>query len=117
VKLVRETAHYTPEMVESVFRQNHLNAAIVEIIVFAFFILMGLFKDYSLFKIPAGASVILIFSMFIMLSSAFRFWLKAWSTSVLISIHPNYQFHFAIWCLLFRQQSIWNGIQQRASDI
>lgn len=84
VKLVRETAHYTPEMVESVFRQNHLNAAIVEIIVFAFFILMGLFKDYALFKIPAGASVILIFSMFIMLSSAFRFWLKAWSTSVLI---------------------------------
>ena len=84
VKLVRETGHYTAEMVESVFRQNHLNAAIVEIIVFAFFILMGLFKDYSLFKIPAGASVILIFSMFIMLSSAFRFWLKAWSTSVLI---------------------------------
>ncbi len=84
VKLVRETGHYTPDMVESVFRQNHLNAAIVEIIVFAFFILMGLFKDYSLFKIPAGASVILIFSMFIMLSSAFRFWLKAWSTSVLI---------------------------------
>ena len=84
VKLVRETGHYTTEMVESVFRQNHLNAAIVEIIVFAFFILMGLFKDYSFFKIPAGASVILIFSMFIMLSSAFRFWLKAWSTSVLI---------------------------------
>ncbi|MBK9412986.1 MAG: patatin-like phospholipase family protein [Bacteroidetes bacterium] len=84
VKLVRETGHYSAEMVESVFRQNHLNAAIVEIIVFAFFILMGLFKDYSLFKIPAGASVILIFSMFIMLSSAFRFWLKAWSTSVLI---------------------------------
>ena len=84
VKLVRETGHYTTEMIESVFRQNHLNAAIVEIIVFALFILMGLFKDYSWFKIPAGASVLLIFSMFIMLSSAFRFWLKAWSTSVLI---------------------------------
>ncbi|MBL0103835.1 MAG: patatin-like phospholipase family protein [Bacteroidetes bacterium] len=84
VKLVRSTAHYTKDMVESVFRQNHLNAAIIEIIVFGMFILMGLFKDYSLFKIPAGASVILIFSMFIMLSSAFRFWLKAWSTSALI---------------------------------
>lgn len=84
VKLVRRTSHYTKEMVESVFRQNHLNAAIIEIIVFGLFILMGLFKDYSLFKIPAGASVILIFSMFIMLSSAFRFWLKSWSTSVLI---------------------------------
>lgn len=86
VKLVRNTAHYTRDMVESVFRQNHLNAAIIEIIVFGLFILLGLFKDYSFFKIPAGASVILIFSLFIMLSSAFRFWLKAWSTSVLILI-------------------------------
>lgn len=45
---------------------------------------MGLFKDYSFFQIPAGASVLLIFSMFIMLSSAFRFWLKAWAGSVFI---------------------------------
>ncbi|HRH66901.1 MAG TPA: patatin-like phospholipase family protein [Bacteroidia bacterium] len=84
VKLVRRTGHYTREMVESVFRQNHLNAAIVEIIVFGLFIIMGLFKDYSFFQIPAGASVLLIFSMFIMLSSAFRFWLKAWAGSVFI---------------------------------
>lgn len=86
VKLVRDTAHYTREMVESVFKQNHLNAAIIEIIVFGLFIFLGLFKDYSFFKIPAGASVFLIFSMFIMLSSAFRFWLKNWATSVFILI-------------------------------
>lgn len=84
VKLVRRTGHYTREMVESVFRQNHLNAAIVEIIVFGLFIIMGLFKDYAFFQIPAGASVLLIFSMFIMLSSAFRFWLKAWAGSVFV---------------------------------
>jgi hypothetical protein len=86
VKLVRQTEHYTREMVESVFRQNHLNAAIIEIIVFVSFIMMGLFKDYSIFKLPAGASVILIFSMFIMISSAFRFWLKSWATSVIIGL-------------------------------
>lgn len=84
VKLVRQTGHYTREMVESVFRQNHLNAAIIEIIVFGAFIVIGLFKDYTFFQLPAGASVMLIFSMFIMLSSAFRFWLKAWAGSVFI---------------------------------
>jgi hypothetical protein len=84
IKLVRATGHYTNDMVDSVFRQNHLNAAIMELIVFGFFILMGLFKDYSFFKIPAGGSVLLIFSMLIMLSSAFRFWLKAWATTFLI---------------------------------
>lgn len=86
VKLVRQTDHYTREMVESVFRQNHLNAAVIEIIVFVSFIVMGLFKDYSFFKIPAGASVLLIFSMLLMLSSAFRFWLKAWATSAFVGL-------------------------------
>lgn len=86
VKMVRRTGHYSRDMVDQVFRQNHLNAAIVEIIVFALFIIMGLFKEFSLFKIPAASSVMLIFSLLIMLSSAFRFWLKAWSTSVFILI-------------------------------
>jgi len=84
VKLVRKTDHYKREMLESVFRQNHLNATLVEIIVFAGFIIMGLFKDHEYFKIPAGASVILLFSMLIMISSAFRFWMKTWTTSVFI---------------------------------
>ncbi|MEY4595427.1 MAG: hypothetical protein RIQ47_1837 [Bacteroidota bacterium] len=84
IKLVRRTAHYSREMLESVFRQNHLNAAIIELIVFTLFIIMGLFKEFAVFKIPAAASVMLIFSMLIMLSSAFRFWLKAWATSVFI---------------------------------
>ncbi|REJ83517.1 MAG: patatin-like phospholipase family protein [Bacteroidetes bacterium] len=86
VNLVRRTDHYTRDMVDSVFRQNHLNAAVIEIIVFVSFIVMGLFKDYGFFKIPAGASVILIFSMLIMLSSAFRFWLKAWATTAIIAL-------------------------------
>lgn len=84
VKLVRKSDHYGKDIVDAVFRQNHLNAAIIEIVVFGLFILMGLFKDYTLFKIPAGASVMLLFSMLIMLSSAIRFWLKAWSASVFI---------------------------------
>jgi hypothetical protein len=84
VKLVRRTGHYSREMLLSVFRQNHLNAAIIEIIVFALFILIGLFKEYSYFKIPAAASVMLIFSMMLMLSSAFRFWLKSWTSTAFV---------------------------------
>jgi hypothetical protein len=80
VKLVRKTDHYQPEMIEKVFKQNHLNAAVIEIIVFVSFIILGLFKDYPFFQIPAGASIILIFAMFIMISSAFRFWIRTWST-------------------------------------
>lgn len=84
VKLVRRSDHYPKEMVESVFRQNHVNAAIIEVVVFGVLVIMGSFKDYSFFQIPAGASIFLIFSMLIMISSAFRFWLKTWTTSVFI---------------------------------
>jgi hypothetical protein len=97
-------------MVESVFRQNHLNAAVIEIIVFGLFILMGLFKDFAIFKIPAGASVILIFSMFIMLSSAFRFWLKAWATTIFILIFFAVQLLFTVWHFQIRKQGLWVGI-------
>jgi len=86
VMLVRKTDHYQPEMIEKVFKQNHLNAAVIEIIVFVSFIILGLFKDYPFFQIPAGASVILIFAMFIMISSAFRFWIRTWSTVAFFGI-------------------------------
>ncbi len=86
VKLVRKTDHYKTEMLEKVFNQNHLNAAIIEIIVFLIFIVLGLFKDHYIFQIPAGASIVLIFAMFLMLSSAFRFWLRSWSPAAFIGL-------------------------------
>lgn len=99
VKLVRHTGHYSRQMFDSVIRQNHLNAALVEIFVFVMFILLGLFREYKLFQIPAGASIILLFSMLIMLTSAFRFWVRQWATTafILLFFLLNYfsQFDFS----------------------
>lgn len=84
VKLVRDTRHYKRYMLEHVFRQNHINAAVVEIVVFMTFIILGLFRDYAWVRIPAAASVMLLFTMVIMLSGVFRYWLKAWANTALI---------------------------------
>ena len=84
LKLVRDTRHYKRYMLERVFRQNHLNAAVVEIVVFTTFILLGLFRDVPYFRIPAGASVVLLLTMFIMLSGVLRFWLRAWANTTLV---------------------------------
>lgn len=84
VKIVRDTRHYKRYMLERVFRQNHVNAAVVEIVVFVVFIMLGLFRDYSIFRIPAGASIMLLFTMLIMLSGVFRYWLRAWANTALI---------------------------------
>ncbi|MBK7887648.1 MAG: hypothetical protein IPJ86_10265 [Bacteroidetes bacterium] len=85
-KIVRDTRHYKRYMLEQVFKQNHVNAAVVEIVVFATFIMLGLFRDFPFFKIPAGASVILLLTMFIMLSGVFRYWLRSWANTALILV-------------------------------
>jgi hypothetical protein len=85
-KLVRDTAHYKGYMLQSVFKQNHINAAVIEIIVFVIFFLLGLFRDYPFFQIPAGASVLLLFTMFIMISGVLRFWLKAWANTAFVAL-------------------------------
>ncbi len=86
VRLVRGTEHYKTYMLQSVFKQNHINAAVVELIIFGVFILLGLFRDFEVFQLPAGASVLLFFTMLLMLSGVFRFWLKSWSNAALIGI-------------------------------
>jgi hypothetical protein len=84
VKIVRDTRHYQRYMIERVFRQNHVNAAVIEIIVFVIFIVLGFFRDNSYFRIPAGASILLLFTMLLMLSGVFRFWLRAWANTALV---------------------------------
>lgn len=84
--LVRDTSHYEHHMLQSVLKQNHINAAVIEIIVFAIFIILGQFRDYPLFRIPAGASILLLFTMLLMLSGVFRFWLKAWANTSFVGL-------------------------------
>ncbi len=84
IKLARNVDHYEKEMLKAVFKQNHRNAAIFELVVFVSLILLGLFRENKLFEIPAGASLLLLFTMYLMLTSAIHNWLRGWSSTVLI---------------------------------
>ncbi|HNQ12487.1 MAG TPA: patatin-like phospholipase family protein [Bacteroidia bacterium] len=86
VKLVRSVRHYKDYMLLSVFKQNHINAAVVELIVFSVFIMLGLFSTNRYFIIPASASLFLLFTMVLMLSGVFRFWFRSWSNVALIGL-------------------------------
>ncbi|MDB5274216.1 MAG: hypothetical protein JWO58_2583 [Chitinophagaceae bacterium] len=70
-------------MIIRIFDQNHLNAVIVEFFLVAVIILLGLFRDNPLFQIPAAASSILLFSMIVMFTGAFSYWLRGWSLTIL----------------------------------
>ncbi|MEO8150301.1 MAG: patatin-like phospholipase family protein [Bacteroidia bacterium] len=96
VKVVRDVSHYEQEKVLSVFKQNHLNAAVFEMVIFLVFFSLGLLSDVNFFKIPAGASILLLFTLFVMLTGVVRYYLKNWATSFLIIFFLllNYLSHF-----------------------
>ncbi len=86
VRPARDISHYDKKMLKSVISQNHLNASIFEIIIFISLIVLGLFSERPIFVIPAGASIILFFTIVFILMSAFYTWLKGWTTIIFISL-------------------------------
>ena len=66
-----------------VLRQNHLNAFIIQVFVFAQIVFLGVFRDNPLAQIPAAASIVLLFTLVILFSGVVALWLKRWANPVL----------------------------------
>jgi hypothetical protein len=84
LKKPREIAHYSQEFIKTIFKRHHFSAVISIILAFIFLAALGMFQDYSVFKIPAAAAILLLFSILIAASGALVYWLKSWSFVVLI---------------------------------
>ncbi|HEV7230703.1 MAG TPA: patatin-like phospholipase family protein [Bacteroidia bacterium] len=85
-KLVRPVRHYKKEMLMAVFRQNHRNASFFQAITIFSLIALGLLRHYTVFEIPAGASLFLLFTVVVMVFSSLYSWFRGWSTAILIVI-------------------------------
>ena len=86
VKYVRDINHYNNEMLQSVISQNKINATLFELVIFITLIAIGLFSENPIFVIPAGASIILVFTTVFILTSAFYTWLKGWTSIILVGV-------------------------------
>ncbi|MES2628644.1 MAG: hypothetical protein V4616_06710, partial [Bacteroidota bacterium] len=86
VALARRSEHYSDELIERVFAQNHINAAIFEILLIVSFVLIGSLREFKILLIPAGASFLLLFTMLVMVISAAYSWFKGWTTTLLLVI-------------------------------
>lgn len=84
LKISRPFTHYDSNMLSQVFRQNHVNASFFEIVIILSILALGFFKEVDAFEIPAGATIILLFTMMMMLVSAVRSWLHGWTIFVLL---------------------------------
>ena len=84
IKATRPSAHYDKNMLSQVFRQNHVNASFFQLSVVASILILGAFREFEILIIPAGASVILLLTVMLMLSSALRSWTKGWTLVIII---------------------------------
>lgn len=84
IRLSRGSKHYDNKMLEHIFKHTHQTGAVFEIIALLSLLLMGLFRENPLFMVPAGASIMLLFTIFIMLISALHTWARGWTGMVVI---------------------------------
>ncbi|MEZ4920537.1 MAG: patatin-like phospholipase family protein [Saprospiraceae bacterium] len=84
VRQVRSVAHYNPKLLSKVFEQNHTNAFVVHFIILSLLIGLGLFMDNSWARIPAGATIFILCSLFMAIFGAIVFWFRSWGALVFI---------------------------------
>ena len=86
LRLVRSVTHYNPEILGRVFRQNHFNAVVVQVMAALLLMVLGLFMDERWARIPTGATVFVLASMAMAIFGAITFWFRHWGTLVFIVI-------------------------------
>jgi hypothetical protein len=85
-KRPREIAHYSQEFIQTIFKRHHFSAVISIILAFLFLAMIGLFQDQAVFRLPAAAGILLLFSVFIAGSGALVYWLKSWSFPIILLV-------------------------------
>ncbi len=83
-RLVRSVAHYDSSLLMSIFKQNHLNALVIQLVGIMILVALGALIDYSAFRIPAAASFFLMLSIFTAIIGAITYWFAEWKVTILI---------------------------------
>ena len=78
-KVGEEKDFYDKATIIQVFDQNHFNLVVIEALIFALIVILGLFKDYPVFQFPAAATLMIFLTLVTMLSGAFTYWFGSWS--------------------------------------
>jgi len=70
----------------AVFKQNHVNALIVQLFGLVVLVTLGYLIDLPYFRIPAAASACILASVLVAITGAISYWFDHWRISVLIAI-------------------------------
>jgi hypothetical protein len=80
-KKVDDHHFYDKSTILQVFDQNHFNLVVIELFIFGMVMVLGFFKDYPVFQLPAASSFMIFLTIFVMLAGAFSYWFGNWSAT------------------------------------
>jgi len=78
IKKSSEQEHYHPRVMNTVLNRHHRNVIFATLILYILLLLMGVFMEQPLLRVPAGAGFILLFSIVMGSVGAFKYFLKSW---------------------------------------
>ncbi|MEI9920627.1 MAG: patatin-like phospholipase family protein [Bacteroidota bacterium] len=85
-KKVEDTTFYDKQTILQVFDQNQFNLVIIEVLIFALIVILGIFKDSPAFQLPAAASCVIFLTVFVMLAGAFEYWFGNWASTAALAL-------------------------------
>jgi hypothetical protein len=85
VRRCRDVSHYSPQLMETIFKRHHFAAVVSVIFAYLFLIFIGLFVDYKFFQLPAGASITLLCAILIGVLGAIVYFFQSWSMPAFIT--------------------------------
>ena len=85
-RLVRSVAHYDANLIRNIFRQNHLNALIIQLGSMLVLVVLGYLFENPSFRIPAGASLLILLSFVIAVLGAISYWFNEWRIVVIVGL-------------------------------
>ena len=83
-RLVRSVAHYEAQLLMNIFKQNHLNALVIQLISMLLLLVLGYSIDYASFRIPTGASLLILMSIAVAIIGAVSYWFNEWRVTIII---------------------------------
>jgi len=81
---VRSVSHYERSALLAVFKQNHSNALLIQLISLLILVVLGMLIENPYFRIPAGASTFFLGSIIVAISGAIMYWFHRWSFLVFL---------------------------------
>lgn len=105
LRLVRSVVHYPQAMLAEVFRQNHFNAVVVQAAALMLLIMLGIYMDQEWARIPTGATIFILCSIFMAAFGAIVFWFRKWSLLVFLGLMFSVNFLTGLGLLNYRNRA------------